>query len=134
VRSRQPGSRPEDAGQMSYQGALGGGVHRVTAARKCDRRGSGFVQRLWISVAKGHGPSIRAGWTDKMAPVITEYASWILFAYGHEPLRPLRRPELRCGHPLRPSSPHRRRRLGHGQSGHVRLHPLWHRVARGGLP
>src|SRR2546426_4353109 len=31
VRSRQPGSRPEDAGRMSYRDALGGGVHRVTA-------------------------------------------------------------------------------------------------------
>src|SRR6266849_3178332 len=52
VRSRQPGSRPEDAGRMSYRGACSG----------------------WRC------PS-RAGWMDTMAPVITEYASWILFAW-----------------------------------------------------
>src|SRR5216683_1747497 len=51
VRSRQPGSRPEDAGRVSYRGA-----------------GPGWWR-----------PS-RAGWTDKMAPVMTEYPSAVRVA------------------------------------------------------
>src|SRR6266850_5794308 len=52
VRSRQPGSRPEDAGRMSHR--------RACLGWRC--------------------PS-RAGWMDTMAPVITDYAGWILFAW-----------------------------------------------------
>src|SRR6267142_2950976 len=52
VRSRQPGSRPEDASRMSYRGACLGWRY----------------------------PS-RAEWMDTMAPMITDYADWILFAW-----------------------------------------------------